>query len=199
MTAFTPEALDILESSAVRFDMLMLVKSTGPSWIRLWTGVGNFEQPVDAVDTTGGTYLGLGILGGIPAMNQLINGIAERVEFTLSGVDELAINLADAEADTVRRADTYIGMQLFDEDYQRVDGVYWLWNGKADTPKTASEMGQDGIEIRTMSLSVGSPFVTRRRPGLSYFNGIDQRAISPTDAFCDRAVLYTQETSIRWP
>ena len=198
MTAFTPEAMDILQSSAVRFDMLMLVKSTG-SWIRLWTGAGNFLQPADAVDTEGGTYLGLGILGGIPALNQLINGVAERIDFTMSGVDELTINLADAEASTVRRADTYIGMQLFDDEYQRVDGVYWLWNGKADTPKTSCEMGQDGIEIRTMALSVGSPFVIRRRPGLSYFNGIEQRAISATDAFCDRAVLYTQETAIRWP
>jgi hypothetical protein len=198
MSQLSPEAIEILEASAVRYDMLMLAKSEG-TWIRLWTGAGDFVATADAVDTTGGRYLGLGILSGVPALNQLINGVAERLEFTMSGIDELTLNLADAEAATVRRADTYIGMQLFDDDYQRVDGIYWLWHGKADTPKTASEMSEDGIEIRTMTLSVGSPFVIRRRPGLSYFNGIDQRAISPTDAICDRVTLYTQETTIRWP
>lgn len=182
----------------LRLAILFHVRST-PTPIRVWAGIGRFPVPADSVDLEGGEYLGLGRMIGAPALNQLINGLAERVEFNLSGVSAEVVRLADSEAEGVRSKDAAVGIAFLDTEFRAASGVRWFWHGRTDTPRITGQGGAGSSRARSVSLSVGTALTGRKRPPRNFFTGIDQRAFYPTDRFCDRASLYTFNTTAKWP
>lgn len=202
--AFISDADAVIFGAAqARVSVFLLIKmNTGP-WLRLWSGVGKYAMAANNIDTEGGEYTGIGELLGMPAVSQLINGLAERVEFTLTGVDPRTMALVDEDADTVRSAPVHLALIAFDDDLQAATDPVWLWEGEADVPRisrqsTADESGVFSIS-RTVSLSVASAFTGRRRPNHAYVTQADQRARSPTDAGMDRTGIYNQGTTRKWP
>ncbi len=182
---------------APRWSLFFLLEAaSGP--VRAWLGVGDYALGADDIDGTGGTYKGIGLVGDIPALSQLVGGLAERVEFTLNGADDLTLSLADDQADEVRNAPVHVGIIFFDNDWQAVDPISWLWEGTADTP-SVNRQANEGSITRAVSLSVGSAFTDRTRPQLSYYTDADQRRRSPTDSFCARVARYTVDSTIVWP
>lgn len=183
---------------APRYSLFMhLVTSTGV--VRAWTGIGDYALPADDVDEDGGTYLGIGLLGDIPALRQLVGGTAERVEFTMNGVDPVTFGLADQDADTVRSAPVHIGILFFDGEWQAAGEIAWLWSGTADSPAVNRDAGEDGATVRRVTLSVGTVFTDRTRPQLGFYTPGDQKRRSPDDTFCDRTPAYSVESTVTWP
>ena len=170
-----------------------------PTPVRAWAGIGDFVLPPDNVETTGGTYKGLGVISDMPSFEQLVNGVAQRVEFTLSGVDQRISELADQDAPEVRSKRVNVGLQFLDDDWQPLADILWVWEGEADVIRKSSVSTPDFQRTYTITLSVGSITTGRRRPGLSYFTSAQQRRRSADDAFCDRTGLYTQSAEIKWP
>ena len=169
--------------------------------IRLWGGAGDLEIGADAIETGASIYRGVGDITGLPAVQALINGLAERVEFTLSGaaIDATAVKLADADAATTRGAAVNMALVLFDADWQRIGDPLWLWQGEADTPRIARRTNGSGQVTRDISISVGSIFTDRRRPSLSYYSDVEQKSRSADDRFCERTSLYSQAVNMAWP
>jgi len=161
--------------------------------VRLWAGVGDFELPADLVETTGGTYKGMGELLNVPAVQQLINGLAERLTFQLSGVDATALRLAEEDADEVRGAQVNLGFLRLDSDLQPIFPVRWIWEGEADSVPCAKTDG-----VRTIAISVGTNHTDRKRPGFETYTPANQHLRSPTDAGCDFVPLYTQGSTKKW-
>lgn len=186
------------------FTLFKLIQGDGPAgWLRAWSGAGDFPVDAGLIDTTGGIYTGAGDVVGLPVLSQLINGVADRVEFILSGASPTVLALADSEADTVRGAAVHVGLVALDEDLQALSQPLWFWEGRADVPRVArtSQVAEDGASIvtRSVSLSVGTLFTRRRRPRAAYFTGVDQRRRSPTDKGCDRANKYNLGATRKWP
>jgi len=182
----------------VRVGIFLKVAST-PA-IRVWAGVGKFRAPPSAIELGGEIYLGMGTLVGVPSVSALINGLAQRVEFTLAGVTAEILALADEEADVVRSAQVNLGIIGFDRYWQPIGTHRWLWEGEADSPRVQHTGGQDGSASRTIGLSVGSAFTGRRRPPrLSFYTDPDQRSRSPTDRSCEHVNRYAEGTTVRWP
>jgi hypothetical protein len=197
MTSFAGAAAAQLAGDAV--DAVVLFRLAMDTPVRLWSGFGDMEIPADLVETSGpAIYNGTGALANLPLVGQLINGAAERLTFTLSGVDAQASALADAEAASVRFRAVRLGIMILGADLQPLSGVAWLWSGTADTPVIERENGPGGA-VRTISLSVGSVFTGRRRPPLGYYTDPDQKRRSPTDRFCERVSLYAEDTVRQWP
>lgn len=190
-----PEQAAIMSASgAPRWSIFFLMKcASGP--VRAWLGVGDYTVAADDVDEEGGTYQGVGLVGDVPALRQLVGGLAERVEFTLNGADEETFRLADEDVAEVRDAPVHVGIVFFDEDWQAVAPVAWLWEGTADQPG----VDRDGNLTRRVTLSVGSAFTDRTRPQLSFYTDKDQRRRSPTDSFCARVAAYGVDSTIQWP
>lgn len=187
-----------IDGHLIRRCILMHI-ATEPLAVRAWTGDGLFAHPGDSVDATGGEYLGLGEILDIPALQQLVNGVASRIELSLSGVDDRMIALADAEADEVRSKAVTLGLQFFDEAWQALGDTLWIWDGEADVIKTDTVSDPGFGRVRTITLSVGSLTTGRRRPVLSFFTRAQQRRRSSDDAFCDRTGLYSGDTELKWP
>lgn len=180
---------------APRYSVLVRFGMVTP--VRAWAGLGDLEIPADDVEPAGATFLGIGLLGNVPALRQLIGGVAERLEFSLSVPSGEVFALADEEAASVRSAPVDVGVIFFDEDWQQSE-VAWLWNGVADVP-SCSRTGNGLNVVRTVRISVGSAFTDRTRPQHTYFTNADQKRRSATDDFCHRVDLYSVNSTIKWP
>lgn len=193
-------ALAQLEGGAVRPGVLVRIATTPV--IRLWTGVvRDLAIGADAVETTeGAIYQGMGKLTNVPAVNQLLNGQAERVDFTLSGAaltGEIAA-IASTEAGDIRGADVNLGFLVFDANWQVISPTAWPWDGSADS-LTVQRQGDAANPTRILKLSVGSLMTGRRRPSIAYWTDPDQKRRSPDDDFFDRVRQYSIQTTKVWP
>lgn len=166
---------------------------------RLWLGVGDCEGGINAYDETSAVYSGLGELIDVPAVQQLINGVADRVTFNVSGVSERTLTLASSESDDVKGAITALGICLFGASWQQLGVPKWLFRGRADFVTLNQQSASDGGITRMIELSVGSLFTGRRRRGLTYLTNQDQQTRHPGDRFCERTVLYEQGVDKVWP
>lgn len=184
---------DGLAADRPRPGVFLLVKATGDP-LRLWAGVGEYDLLPDSVDTEGGVYQGFGVLSNLPVLNALVNGQAQRIDFSLSGLPTEVIRLVEADAHSVKLAPCHIGITSFGRDWQPLGPVQWIWRGRVDTPRV---IRKDGTV--TAVLSVGSGPTHRRRPPQAYYTGVDQRRRSSDDAFCDRAGDYSSEVTVVWP
>jgi hypothetical protein len=164
----------------------------------LWSGSGNIDVPGDALVGPAVTrYTGMGTLSGIPALQHLINGSADRAEFTLSGVDEIAYRYAYEDRDTIRGATVRIGSMVLDDLGQIASPVDWEWEGRGDVISVTSQ-GTEAGRTRSVTLSVGTATVSRSGARLQTFTDADQRQRSPDDAFFDRIAGISAGTSRRF-
>lgn len=147
---------------------------------RLWSGFGDLDI-TDAVDPGGATYLGAGALLDVPVLKQLINGVADRIDFGISGVPDRALRLVLEDAPSVQDAPLLIGEQSFDRGWQVNGAPAWLWRGYADVLSVESAESEQGRQ-RTIRLSVRSADTFRANPVTTYFTDQDQRRQSPDDA-----------------
>jgi hypothetical protein len=166
--------------------------------VRLWLGIGPCRVGANALDADGAIYTGFGQLAGVPVVQQLINGVADRVEFQVSGVSQETLRLASSEALDVQGAAVGMGFGIFDGSWQLLGAVKWIFRGFADVVTLNQESVEGGV-TRTISLSVGSLFTGRRRRGLSYLTDQDQQLRHPGDRFCERTALYSEESDKVWP
>jgi len=165
--------------------------------LRLHSGFGDFAVPGDAVDDAGALYRGAGTLIDIPTIHQLVNGQAERIDVTVSGVSAETQWMALSESRSVRHAEARIGTVALDEAYQVVGNVEWEWRGRADTVETELSAG-DSDRQRTIGISIGSAGTGRSRPSFSFFTAAEQRRRSATDAFCDNVAGISRGTTRRF-
>jgi hypothetical protein len=136
----------------------------------------------------------------VPALNQLINGQAGRVDFQLSGVALTgeAAALASTSAADIRGALVNVGFFAFDANWQIGTPVLWPWQGEADS-LTIERQGDAKTATRTMKFSVGTALTGRRRPFVNYFTDSDQRQRSADDAFFSEIRGYSGQSTKIWP
>lgn len=193
--ALSQAEIDALESDTQRIGVFFRM-DTDPV-VRLWLGVGDIMPGINAYDETNETYSGLGQLIDVPALDELINGVANRVTFHVSGVSADTSALAAKEASVVKNKAVVVGMCLFGCDWQQLGIPIWLWRGTADFV-TRQQQSDGKTTTRVIELSVGSLFTSRRRKGFSYLTDQDQQGRHPGDHFCERVALMSQFEKV-WP
>lgn len=180
----------------MRESVVMLILCE-PDPARVWGGVGDLTIPANTAEGTSETYLGAGELLDVPEFQQLINGVAERVEIQVSGVSAETVRLAVEDADIVKGAKAYIGRVTFDDDWQLVGTVTWESEWRCDVIQVGSQ-DQNGKRTRTISISIGSENTNRSFAPLAFFTDADQRKRSSDDAIFDHVAAIMQGTSRRF-
>lgn len=193
--ALSAAEIDALESDTQRIGVFFRMATTPV--VRVWLGVGAIDPGINAYDASNEIYAGLGELIDVPSLNQLINGLAERVTFHVSGVSERTSALASLEADTVKGTAVAVGICLFGAAWQQLGVPVWLWRGTADFV-TRTQQSDGRMTTRMIELSVGSLMTGRRRRGLSFLTDRDQQSRHLGDRFCERTVLYSAFEKV-WP
>lgn len=161
-----------------------------------WSGHGPLLLPADDVVPDPVVIMGAGELVDIPALEQLINGKAQRLEVTMSGVSEETVAIAAEEALSIAGSAVSIGRIEFDEAWQIVD-VEWEWFGEARGLTVNSQPADQGRN-RSITLSVVAGDPSRRRPALAFFTDADQRYDFPDDAVFSNVAGISQGTTRRW-
>ncbi len=170
--------------------------STDPA-VLLWSGFGDLLVPSDDIVPEDAIALGGGELVNVPDFEQLINGLAERAEFTLSGVSEQTIAFAKEEAADVAGARVDIGRMDLGPDWQQAGDVEWEWSGEARSLSVGSQGTGEGRN-RTITLTVSAGDTTRSRAPLSFFTDADQRRRSADDAVFSHVAAINSGTTRRW-
>src|SRR5262245_50843604 len=196
MITLTAAEIDTLDSDTQRIGIFFRMEST--PIVRIWLGVGDIRPGINAFDATDEIYSGLGQLIDVPALSQLINGVADRITFHASGVSEDVLALTE-QGSNVKGAAVAMGVARLAGQWQQLGPPRWLFRGRADyvSLQQQSDKGGKGI-TRVVELSVGSLFTGRRRRGLSYMTDADQQERHPGDLFCERTALYS-ESDKTWP
>jgi hypothetical protein len=178
---------------------LFLRVDTDPP-LHLYFGVNDIPIGFDSIDPDGTVYLGGGRLVGIPSLEVLVNGTSDAVDFTVSGIDPETGNRMLESIPPVRGKLVQMGLTTLDEYYQPMSGIIPIWTGTASHPKEAKAPVQAG-ETATLSLSLA--VVTgengRSRPARVFWSSAHQKALSPTDKFCDQTKRLASGVSPAWP
>lgn len=162
-----------------------------------WTGHGDLLVPADGLVLDAPEIaLGGGGLIDLPDLEQLLNGVAQRLEITLSGVTPAALVYAQEESAQVPGAAVWIGRLEFDENWQAIGSVSWEWQGEGRSLSVVRTEGSP--PSRNVILRVASGDTTRSRAPVSYFTDADQRRKHPTDAFFSHVGRINAGTSRRW-
>jgi hypothetical protein len=170
--------------------------------VRIWLGVGDIKPGVNVLDMDGAIYQGAGTLAPVPTFKALINGAAERVEFTASGVSgEILAIASGGDSEQVKGKKCSVGFAVLDGTWKLLGPVKWIRTYFADFLGIQQNIVDDPANpiVRTVTLSVGSLTTARRRPSYSYFTNQDQQARFPGDRFCERTPLYATGFSKAWP
>jgi hypothetical protein len=168
--------------------------------LHVWMGINDIPAGIDSMDEDGTVYLGGGRLLNVPTLEILINGQSDDVEFGISGVDPATAQKVVDEMPDVRGSDVHIGITPLDKYYQPVGSIVPLWLGTASHTRE-SMPPVTGTDARTMTLglAVVSGNNTRSRPSLSMWSAPHQKALYPTDRFCDNVARIARGVAPAWP
>jgi len=169
--------------------------------VRLWMAHGSIEVGINAYDPSGATYTGFGELLAVPVVKQLLNGTAERVDFTLSGVSGEVLSKALGEAPTVKNKIVRVGFAFMSPpSWATIGEIHWFGKYVADFVQIDQAPADAADEItRVLTLSCSTRFTGRRRPAFSYYTDADQQARFPGDQSCEYVTLYAHGYNKQWP
>jgi hypothetical protein len=178
---------------------IFLRVDTDPA-LHIWFGVSDIPANFDSIDPDGTVYLGGGVLIGVPTLEVLVNGTADNVEFSISGIDPATGAKMIDSLPAVRGAEVMLGLTTLDQYFQPMSAIIPIWPGVASHVSEASNAVAEGdSQSLTLSLSVVSGEATRSRASASLWSGAHQKAISPTDKFCDGTSRLARGVQPEWP
>jgi len=147
--------------------------------LRVHSGFAPLRVPANSRDVSPQVYKGGGDLLAVPAIKQFINGAADRVEISLSGVSVETLALLQEERESVRGAAVDFGWAVHNADWS-IREIIWKRRGFADVPSISSEPTENGRQ-RTITLSIRMDDTFRSNPQPAFWTDADQRLRSPTD------------------
>lgn len=167
--------------------------------LHIWFGVNDIPANFDSIEPDGTVYLGGGRLNGIPTLEILVNGTADSVEFSLSGIDPATAARTLDSLPAVRGADVHLGLTTLDQYYQPTSAIVPIWHGTAShIGESSPPSGSAQSPTLTLSLSVVSGEATRSRPSRSLWSSAHQKAISSDDKFCDGTSRLSRGVQPTW-
>ncbi len=152
--------------------------------IRLWSGYGELSF-------AGRTFQPIGNRALAQVSGGALGGAAQNVTLTLSGIDEKALKLLDAEE--VQRAPTTLWRLIFSGDGKRLLDAHVYRRGKLDPIRVRDVIGAEA----TLTTSIESAARGLGRKGGRMRTDADQRLIRASDGFF-RNVSYAAEKTLYW-
>lgn len=169
--------------------------------LHLAFGVNDVPITVPVLDSSGTTYIGAGRFVDVPSLETLINGLADKVSFSLSGIDPTFANQLLDTAPEVLGALVTVGIAPLDDRWQPLSQIIGLWSGTADflAQEMKPEPDPTKSRVQTISLTCSTGDVSRAFPNLLTYSDLTQKTMYPTDRFFERVSRYVQGLLVSWP
>ncbi len=150
--------------------------------LHVWFGVNDIPAGFDSIDPDGTVYMGGGRLIDVPSLEVLMNGTADAVEFTMSGVDPATGTSVLDSIPPVRGAAVQLGITTLDQYYQPMSPIIPIWTGTAShTAEASSAVPGDKSPTLTLALAVVAGDRTRSRPARALWSAAHQKGMPNTD------------------
>lgn len=182
--------------------------ASGPA--RYFCGYGDVPTP-DEISSEDAVWTSLGSILSLPELQAITNGMAQRLDFVLSGLTPRFQRLATDAAGDVEGRRLDILTTVFDPDWQAIAPPRPIWRGIMDQVSgDTSDPSMDGTgratsATTTITLSAVTATALRRRTAMIRWTDAQQRAASallnpgaPADRFCDRVAMLRSRIRI-WP
>lgn len=169
--------------------------------LRLAFGVNDVAITVPVVDPGGTVYLGAGIFLDIPQLEILLNGLADKVSFSLSGISpEVANELLDSTTE-VLGAPVMVGLAPLDAQWQPLSQIVPMWTGTADYMSCQMQAERDPGKSRVYSVTLMTVAgdTSRSSADLTTYSDQTQKRLYPTDRFFERVKNYFLGITVTWP
>lgn len=199
MTDYISAADAALFGPSMRMGIFWRLDTDPPA--HLWMGPYDVKAGIQSVDPDGTVYMGAGRLMDIPDLEQLVNGVADRVEFHLSGAQQDVFQQLLTNMPVIKGKKCVVGVAPMSDRYQILTKIIPIWTGIADF-WVAGEKPTSGIEkntVRTVSVSVGSGSTNRSRNKVLTWTDAEHRISHPNDGFFSRVARYTGQYIVTWP
>lgn len=179
------------EIAALDADVQMMgafVRINTSPLVAIWLGASAIQVGINTIDKSGQVYQGCGMLPTIPAFKSLLNGRAERIDLSVSGVSDRLLAVATSDINNVRGRACDVGIGIFDKTWSLLGPVRWLRHGIVDSVKIVRAPPQsDGSgPVQSVVISMGSLGTGIKRRAYAFWTDQDQQGRSPGDRFCER-------------
>ncbi|MBO9631173.1 MAG: hypothetical protein J7516_17350 [Shinella sp.] len=172
---------------------------TAPS-LHIWFGVHDIPARFDGIDPSGTVYLGGGRLIGLPALEVMMMGASDVVDFTLSGVDPATGTRLLDSIPAVRGVAVHVGLTTLDDYYQPMTNVIPFWQGTAARlSESMATVSGDQQPTLSLGLSVVTGDNTRSRSSRALWSDAQMKAKYPTDDFCKGTARLARGVQPAWP
>lgn len=200
---FNADEIEALRSNTQNRAVLMRL-ATVPKPIAVWLGAGPLKIPVgqSLYDPAGQIYQGMGQLPNLPAFKAMLNGKAERIDISISGVNDDVLAAAMASQGQVQNKECVIGIAFYSpKDWTMLGPVKWMRWGICDQMSVARVFAKTPGDVTTqvISISVGSLTTGLRRGRYAFWTDQDQQARFPGDRGCERTVQMSRIAQKTWP
>jgi len=182
MRNLTLGAQTALESSAVR-PVFLVSCGFYDQTIYMWTGIGNLSW-------NGQTWVGVGNLGTISPIAEVIATQAQGITLSLSGIPQNLLNEALGQVTTAKQAQVYLG--FLDNSGNIIADPIPAFVGLMDQPSIDLS-----TESATISISVENRLSDLNRARGGRYTEQDQRARHPNDGGL-KYVAWLQDQFINW-
>lgn len=178
-----------------------LYVGTSPAPLRLCVGSDEIPFQTTTLDDQDYPYKGCGSLLGIPDFEVLMNGIADVVNLSMSGITPEVLARIATDASPVLGAEARITIGLLDERFQLISSNLPIWSGTADLwwERLEPRRGPKDPRLYTVGLTLQSGDSSRAFSSMSMFTDQAQQTASPGDRFCERTSRYIVGVGVAWP
>lgn len=187
-----------LGASTVRVDVVLRIGWTNGEVSRLISAARGARLPADAVeDQDQALYSSFPTLTKLPALKQVVNGLASAVEFGVSGLPSRIAQLADEESHLAKGAVFNVGKVYWGRNWQQSGGTRWTWigsGGRIRISRNGGSVSGGKVSAPTWSLSISAATDQIRRAGaeIAYWTDPQQQRLSPGDRICERTGFLSQ-------
>lgn len=152
-------------------------------YVRTWTGYGDLSW-------NGKTWLGVGTLGGVSAVQETAEIQANGITVTLNGIPSEMVSLLLQEVQQGNSGKVYIG--FLDASNQIIADPYLMFEGRLDIPSL-----QENGDSATISITYESRLIDLQKPRETRLTDQEQQRLYPGDKGCE-FVPAMKEATINW-
>ena len=126
-----PEPEEFLRASVVRRDLVLHIRWRDDSVSRLTTAYGGLRLPADAIEAVEGAYYACApFIQDLPAFRSLMNGVADVVNLSISGVGGALAALTAEHSNLADGATVNVGKVYWDTDWRMIGRARWGFAGQ---------------------------------------------------------------------
>lgn len=141
-----------------------------PVPFRVWSGRPKIRVAANDLDAEAEVYTGIGSPTGVPELDRMFNGEAQRCTITIPGLSRPAASIIESSfADlTHHGVQARFGHLRYDRLWRPTQAVRWIWDGILDEV-TCEVVAEEERQVWTVELSLATALVDANRPPLRFW------------------------------